>query len=135
MDTGDVGYLDASGRLFVAGRDNEMIISGGENVFPRPVDEALALLPQVSEVAVIGVPDPVFGQRLAAFPVFQRFIEAHLPQLEDLHGFNELVARLLRGGACLGGARLVSAPMGDPLGEDGWTLPPSRRCSTPRPAR
>ncbi|MEX3765550.1 acyl-CoA synthetase, partial [Mycolicibacterium fortuitum] len=69
MDTGDVGYLDASGRLFVAGRDDEMIISGGENVFPRPVEEALALLPQVSEVAVIGVPDPVFGQRLAAFVV------------------------------------------------------------------
>nr|WP_217155135.1 AMP-binding protein [[Mycobacterium] fortunisiensis] len=69
MDTGDVGYLDAGGRLFVAGRDDEMIISGGENVFPRPVEEALALLPQVSDVAVIGVPDPVFGQRLAAFVV------------------------------------------------------------------
>jgi acyl-CoA synthetase (AMP-forming)/AMP-acid ligase II len=69
MDTGDVGYLDAVGRLFVAGRDDEMIISGGENVFPRPVEEALSLLPQVSEAAVIGVPDPVFGQRLAAFVV------------------------------------------------------------------
>ncbi|MGV0810579.1 AMP-binding protein [Mycolicibacterium boenickei] len=69
MDTGDLGYLDASGRLFIAGRDDEMIISGGENVFPRPVEEALALLPQISEVAVIGVPDPVFGQRLAAFVV------------------------------------------------------------------
>ncbi|MGY1988930.1 AMP-binding protein [Mycolicibacterium fortuitum] len=69
MDTGDVGYLDAGGRLFVAGRDDEMIISGGENVFPRPVEEALSLLPQISEVAVIGVPDPVFGQRLVAFVV------------------------------------------------------------------
>lgn len=69
MDTGDLGYLDASGRLFVAGRDDEMIISGGENVFPRPVEEAIAALPQVVEVAVAGVPDAEFGQRLAAFVV------------------------------------------------------------------
>jgi len=69
MDTGDLGYLDASGRLFVAGRDDEMIISGGENVFPRPVEEAIALLPQVADVAVVGVPDREFGQRLSAFVV------------------------------------------------------------------
>ncbi|WP_040735535.1 AMP-binding protein [Nocardia tenerifensis] len=69
LDTGDLGYLDVAGRLFVAGRDDEMIISGGENVFPRPVEEALAHLPQVSEVAVVGVPDQEFGQRLAAFVV------------------------------------------------------------------
>lgn len=69
MDTGDLGYLDASGRLFVAGRDDDMIISGGENVFPRPVEEAIAVLPQVADVAVVGVPDPEFGQRLAAFVV------------------------------------------------------------------
>jgi acyl-CoA synthetase (AMP-forming)/AMP-acid ligase II len=69
MDTGDLGYLDADGRLFVSGRADEMIISGGENVFPGPVEDALAMLPQVSEVAVIGVPDEEFGQRLAAFVV------------------------------------------------------------------
>lgn len=69
LDTGDLGYLDATGRLFIAGRDDEMIISGGENVFPRPVEEALAHLPQVSEVAVVGVPDREYGQRLAAFVV------------------------------------------------------------------
>ncbi len=69
VDTGDLGYLDAEGRLFVSGRDDEMIISGGENVFPRPVEEALSYLPQVREVAVVGVPDPEFGQRLAAFVV------------------------------------------------------------------
>ncbi|MEU1981618.1 AMP-binding protein [Nocardia sp. NPDC019395] len=69
LDTGDIGYFDVNGRLFIAGRDDEMIISGGENVFPRPVEEALAHLPQVSEVAVVGVPDPEFGQRLAAFVV------------------------------------------------------------------
>ncbi|MVU77560.1 AMP-binding protein [Nocardia sp. ET3-3] len=69
LDTGDLGYLDAAGRLFIAGRDDEMIISGGENVFPRPVEEALSHLPQISEVAVVGVPDREFGQRLVAFIV------------------------------------------------------------------
>lgn len=69
LDTGDLGYLDVTGRLFIAGRDDEMIISGGENVFPRPVEEALAHLPQISEVAVVGVPDHDFGQRLAAYIV------------------------------------------------------------------
>ncbi|MQY23725.1 2-succinylbenzoate--CoA ligase [Nocardia sp. RB20] len=69
LDTGDLGYLDASGRLFVAGRDDEMIISGGENIFPRPVEEVLSHLPQIREVAVLGVADREFGQRLAAFIV------------------------------------------------------------------
>ncbi|MEV6279563.1 AMP-binding protein [Nocardia sp. NPDC051832] len=69
LDTGDLGYIDADGLVFVAGRDDEMIISGGENVFPRPVEEALSHLPQVSEVAVVGVPDREYGQRLAAFVV------------------------------------------------------------------
>ncbi|WP_339429036.1 AMP-binding protein [Nocardia spumae] len=69
LDTGDLGYLNADGRLFIAGRDDEMIISGGENVFPRPVEEALSHLPQITDVAVVGVPDREFGQRLAAFIV------------------------------------------------------------------
>ncbi|WP_153339169.1 AMP-binding protein [Nocardia aurantia] len=69
LDTGDLGYIDADGRLYIAGRDDEMIISGGENVFPRPVEEALSYLPQVTDVAVVGVPDREFGQRLAAFVV------------------------------------------------------------------
>ncbi|WP_306355839.1 MULTISPECIES: AMP-binding protein [unclassified Nocardia] len=72
LDTGDLGYLDVAGRLFIAGRDDEMIISGGENVFPRPVEEALSFLPQVNDVAVVGVPDSEFGQRLAAFVVKHR---------------------------------------------------------------
>jgi acyl-CoA synthetase (AMP-forming)/AMP-acid ligase II/uncharacterized protein YndB with AHSA1/START domain len=71
MDTGDRGYLDADGRLFVAGRDDEMIVSGGENVFPRPVEEALVALPEVREAAVVGVPDNEYGQRLAAYIVLK----------------------------------------------------------------
>jgi acyl-CoA synthetase (AMP-forming)/AMP-acid ligase II len=69
LDTGDLGYLDADGRLFIAGRDDEMIISGGENVVPRALEDALAMLPQVKEAAVVGVPDREYGQRLAAFVV------------------------------------------------------------------
>lgn len=67
--TGDVGRLDISGRLFVEGRSDDMIVSGGENVFPAEVEEILAAHPAVVEAAVIGVPDVTFGQRLRAFVV------------------------------------------------------------------
>ena len=69
MSTGDVGYFDAQGHLFVAGRDDEMIVSGGENVFPREVEDLLARHAAVEDVAVIGVDDDEFGQRLKAFVV------------------------------------------------------------------
>ena len=69
MTTGDVGHFDAVGRLFVDGRDDEMIVSGGENVFPREVEDALCALDGVDEVAAIGVADERFGQRLQAFVV------------------------------------------------------------------
>ncbi len=69
MSTGDVGHFDADGRLFVDGRDDEMIVSGGENVFPREVEDLLADHAEVLEAAVIGVPDDEFGQRLKAFVV------------------------------------------------------------------
>ena len=67
LDTGDLGRLDADGLLFVDGRADDMIVSGGENVFPSELEDLSARLPQVREVAVIGVPDPDYGQRLAAF--------------------------------------------------------------------
>jgi len=67
--TGDVGYFDTHGRLFVSGRDDDMIVSGGENVFPREVEDVLTEHPGVEDVAVIGVPDDHFGQRLRAFVV------------------------------------------------------------------
>jgi acyl-CoA synthetase (AMP-forming)/AMP-acid ligase II len=69
MSTGDMGHFDAAGRLFVDGRDDEMIVSGGENVFPREVEDLLADHEQIEEAAVIGVPDEEFGQRLKAFVV------------------------------------------------------------------
>ncbi len=67
--SGDVGHFDADGRLFIDGRDDEMIVSGGENVFPREVEDLLADHESVVEVAVIGVEDEEFGQRLKAFVV------------------------------------------------------------------
>src|SRR3954454_23746058 len=69
MATGDVGHFDEGGRLFVDGRDDEMIVSGGENVFPREVEDLLHDHDGIDEAAVIGVPDEQFGQRLKAFVV------------------------------------------------------------------
>ncbi|MFD0539489.1 hypothetical protein ACFQY7_42865 [Actinomadura luteofluorescens] len=71
MSLGDVGHLDEQGRLFVHGRDDDMIVSGGENVFPSAIEEVLERLPQVREVAVVGVPDEEFGRRAAAFVVLR----------------------------------------------------------------
>lgn len=69
VDTGDMGHLDAYGRLYIDGRDDEMIVSGGENIYPREVENALAEHPGVTDVTVIGVPDPEYGQVLRAYIV------------------------------------------------------------------
>jgi acyl-CoA synthetase (AMP-forming)/AMP-acid ligase II len=72
VSTGDVGRFDAAGRLFVEGRDDDMIVSGGENVFPGEVEDLLLAHPCVADVAVTGVSDAEYGQRLAAFVVLRR---------------------------------------------------------------
>ncbi len=69
MASGDVGHFDDQGRLYIDGRDDEMIVSGGENVFPAEVEELLASHEKIEEAAVIGVDDEKFGQRLKAFVV------------------------------------------------------------------
>ncbi len=69
MSSGDVGRFDEDGRLFVEGRDDEMIVSGGENVFPKEVEDCLARHDAVVEVAAVGVDDEDFGKRLRAFVV------------------------------------------------------------------
>jgi acyl-CoA synthetase (AMP-forming)/AMP-acid ligase II/carbon monoxide dehydrogenase subunit G len=69
MSSGDTGHLDDQGRLFVEGRSDEMIVSGGENVFPAEVEDLLAKHQNVAEAAVIGVEDEKFGQRLKAYVV------------------------------------------------------------------
>jgi fatty-acyl-CoA synthase len=69
LSSGDVGHFDAEGRLFVDGRDDDMIVSGGENVFPAEVEDLLAGHEAIVEVAVFGVEDEQFGQRLKAVVV------------------------------------------------------------------
>ncbi|MDQ3729454.1 MAG: acyl-CoA synthetase [Actinomycetota bacterium] len=71
LSSGDVGHLDEEGRLFIDGRDDEMIVSGGENVFPREVEDLLAGHEAVDEVAIIGIDDEKFGQALKAFVVLK----------------------------------------------------------------
>jgi acyl-CoA synthetase (AMP-forming)/AMP-acid ligase II len=83
LSSGDVGHFDSGGRLFIDGRDDEMIVSGGENVFPREVEDLLADHDAVDEVAVIGVADEQFGQRLKAFVVVTRGARVDPDELKD----------------------------------------------------
>lgn len=71
LSSGDVGHFDEAGLLFIDGRADDMIVSGGENVYPDEVENVLMEHPLVNEAAVIGVPDPEFGQRLKAFVVLE----------------------------------------------------------------
>jgi fatty-acyl-CoA synthase len=82
LSSGDVGHIDADGHLFIDGRDDEMIVSGGENVFPREVEDLLADHAAVVEVAVIGVEDEEFGQRLKAFVVVAEEVEVSEDELK-----------------------------------------------------
>jgi acyl-CoA synthetase (AMP-forming)/AMP-acid ligase II len=82
MSTGDVGHFDAHGRLFIDGRDDDMILSGGENVFPQEVEELLAGHDAVADAAVFGIPDEDFGQRLAAFVVLKPDASATVEELQ-----------------------------------------------------
>jgi len=75
MSSGDVGRFDADGRLFIEGRDDEMIVSGGENVFPKEVEDCLTRHEAVVECAAIGVDDDAFGKRLRAFVVVGQPVE------------------------------------------------------------
>jgi fatty-acyl-CoA synthase len=69
MSTGDVGHVDQAGRLFVDGRDDDMVVSGGENVFPAEVEDLLGSYDGVLEAAVVGVDDTDYGKRLRAYVV------------------------------------------------------------------
>jgi acyl-CoA synthetase (AMP-forming)/AMP-acid ligase II len=84
LSSGDVGHFDTDGRLFIDGRDDEMIVSGGENVFPREVEDLLADHESVEEAAAIGVDDEEFGQRLRAFVVKE---EGKDVSEDDLKGY------------------------------------------------
>ncbi len=83
MASGDVGHFDREGRLFIDGRDDEMIVSGGENVFPAEVEELLGEHEAIEEAAAIGVEDEKFGQRLKAFVVLRDGAELTEDQIKD----------------------------------------------------
>ena len=71
LSSGDMGYFDDNGLLYVTGRDDEMIVSGGENVFPAEVEDLISGHPEVVEATALGVDDPEWGARLRAFVVKQ----------------------------------------------------------------
>ena len=83
MATGDVGHFDRGGRLHVDGRDDDMIVSGGENVFPAEVEDLLAGHAAVADVAVFGVDDEEFGQRLKAVVVKRKGKQVSEKELKD----------------------------------------------------
>ena len=76
LHTGDVGYVDDDGYFWITDRKKDLIIKGGENISPRTIEEALFACPQVSEAAVIGMKDPVYGEDIKAFVVLQPGVQA-----------------------------------------------------------
>lgn len=84
--TGDVGYLDADGFLFIADRVKDMVISGGENIYPAEVESALYEHPAIAEVAVIGVPDDRWGEAVAAVVALKPGASLTLDELRDFGG-------------------------------------------------
>ena len=97
MTAGDLGHLDAEGRLFVDAREDDMIISGGENVYPSEIEEALRSHPDVADVAVVGAEDPDFGERPVAFVVAEPGSDAEPPRTLDR--FARAEPRALQGAA------------------------------------
>ncbi|HEY5317085.1 MAG TPA: AMP-binding protein, partial [Solirubrobacteraceae bacterium] len=83
MSTGDVGHFDDAGRLFIDGRDDDMIVSGGENVFPGEVEELLITQEAIAEASVIGAEDPDWGWRLVAFVALRPGQELTEEQVKD----------------------------------------------------
>jgi fatty-acyl-CoA synthase len=89
MSSGDMGHFDENGLLFVDGRDDDMIVSGGENVFPQEVENLLVEREDVSDAAVVGVDDVDFGKRLRAFVVLKPGAQQNAEQIK-LHVKNNL---------------------------------------------
>ena len=89
MHTGDVGYLDDDGFVFVTGRIKELIIKGGENIAPREIDEALLKHPAVLEAAAVGIPDENYGQEIMACVVLKPGVKCTLDEIKTF-ALNEL---------------------------------------------
>src|ERR1700752_4632432 len=83
FQTGDLGYKDADGFYFIVDRKSDMIIRGGENIYPREIDEVLYQHPAVASAAVVGVPDDLYGEEVAGFVVLREGSEASEAELID----------------------------------------------------
>jgi long-chain acyl-CoA synthetase len=81
--TGDIGYRDQDGFFYIVDRKSDMIIRGGENIYPREIDEVLYQHPAVAAAATIGVPDPLYGEEVAAFVVLKEGKTASEAELID----------------------------------------------------
>lgn len=81
--TGDVGYRDDDGFFYIVDRKSDMIIRGGENIYPREIDEVLYQHPDVAAAATIGVPDELYGEEVAAFVVLKEGREASETEIID----------------------------------------------------
>ena len=84
LHTGDLGSLDEHGYLRVQGRLKDMIIRGGENIYPREIEDLLLTHPDVADAAVVGVPDQEMGEQVAAFI---RPVAGRTPDLDQLNAF------------------------------------------------
>ncbi|MFQ6618919.1 MAG: class I adenylate-forming enzyme family protein, partial [Fidelibacterota bacterium] len=71
LHTGDLGYVDEEGYFYIVGRKKEMIIRGGENIYPKEIEEVLYRHPKIAEAAVVGLPDKIWGEEVSAFIVLK----------------------------------------------------------------
>src|SRR5207249_4807024 len=83
MHTGDLAVMDAEGYLNIVGRSKDMIIRGGENVYPREIEEFLYAHPKVQDVQVVGVPDDKYGEEIMAWVVLMQGEDATIDQFRE----------------------------------------------------
>ena len=81
--TGDIGYRDSDGFFYIADRKSDMIIRGGENIYPREIDDVLYKHPAIAEAAALGIPDDLYGEEVTAFVVLQNGVDASAEQIID----------------------------------------------------